>query len=94
MMDRLDLYLPPESDKPKPVVIFVTGGAWIIGYKAWGSLLGQQLLERNIIVVCIDYRNFPQGCVSDMISDITTGIGYVVQNIARYGGDTDRSGCV
>jgi hypothetical protein len=29
-----------------------------------------------------------------MISDITTGIGYVVQNIARYGGDTDRSGCV
>jgi acetyl esterase/lipase len=32
MMDRLDLYLPPESDKPKPVVIFVTGGAWIIGY--------------------------------------------------------------
>jgi hypothetical protein len=25
-------------------------------YKAWGSLLGQQLLERNIIVVCIDYR--------------------------------------
>ncbi|KAH9558467.1 hypothetical protein CY35_06G010600 [Sphagnum magellanicum] len=88
--NRLDLYLPPESDKPKPVVIFVTGGAWIIGYKAWGSLLGQQLLERNVIVVCIDYRNFPQGCVSDMISDITTGIGYVVQNIASYGGDTDR----
>jgi carboxylesterase type B len=29
-----------------------------------------------------------------MISDITTGIGYVVQNIASYGGDTDRSGCV
>jgi len=25
-----------------------------------------------------------------MISDITTGIGYVVQNIASYGGDTDR----
>jgi hypothetical protein len=28
---RLDLYLPANSDEPKPVVIFVTGGAWIIG---------------------------------------------------------------
>lgn len=25
-------------------------------YKAWGSLLGQQLSERDIIVACIDYR--------------------------------------
>lgn len=28
---RLDLYLPTNSDDLKPVVIFVTGGAWIIG---------------------------------------------------------------
>ena len=28
---RLDLYLPENSDGLKPVVAFVTGGAWIIG---------------------------------------------------------------
>ncbi|CAF1928195.1 unnamed protein product [Brassica oleracea var. botrytis] len=28
---RLDLYLPKNSNGPKPVVAFVTGGAWIIG---------------------------------------------------------------
>lgn len=28
---RLDLYLPRNSDGAKPVVAFVTGGAWIIG---------------------------------------------------------------
>lgn len=53
---RLDLYLPNNIDSPKPVVIFVTGGAWIIGYKAWGALLGLQLAERDIIVASIDYR--------------------------------------
>ncbi|KAG4914842.1 hypothetical protein JHK87_052399 [Glycine soja] len=53
---RLDLYLPANIGEPKPVLIFVTGGAWIIGYKAWGSLLGLQLAERGIIVACIDYR--------------------------------------
>lgn len=35
MMNRFDLYLPPMTHKSRPVVIFVTGGAWIIGY---GSL--------------------------------------------------------
>ncbi|KAI5442621.1 hypothetical protein KIW84_011598 [Lathyrus oleraceus] len=54
--NRLDLYLPADVSEPKPVLIFVTGGAWIIGYKAWGSLLGLQLAERDIMVACIDYR--------------------------------------
>ncbi|XP_043717404.1 probable isoprenylcysteine alpha-carbonyl methylesterase ICMEL1 isoform X2 [Telopea speciosissima] len=88
--NRLDLYLPVNSNGPKPVVAFVTGGAWIIGYKAWGSLLGQQLAEREIIVACIDYRNFPQGTISDMVNDASQGISFVCNKIAEYGGDPNR----
>lgn len=88
--NRLDLYLPKNNDGPKPVVAFVTGGAWIIGYKAWGSLLGQQLSERDIMVACIDYRNFPQGTMSDMIDDASQGISFVCNNIAEYGGDPNK----
>ncbi|KAG6777509.1 hypothetical protein POTOM_017334 [Populus tomentosa] len=88
--NRLDLYLPKSLDGPKPVVAFVTGGAWIIGYKAWGSLLGQQLAERDIIVACIDYRNFPQGTISDMVTDASQGISFICNNIAEYGGDPNR----
>ncbi|GAB4828937.1 Probable isoprenylcysteine alpha-carbonyl methylesterase icmel1 [Ancistrocladus abbreviatus] len=88
--NRLDLYLPKNSNGPKPVVAFVTGGAWIIGYKAWGSLLGQQLSERDIVVACIDYRNFPQGTISDMVQDASQGISFVCNNIAEYGGDPNR----
>ncbi|KAG2411485.1 hypothetical protein I3760_Q005300 [Carya illinoinensis] len=83
--NRLDLYLPENGDEPKPVVIFVTGGAWIIGYKAWGSLLGQQLAERDIIVACIDYRNFPQGTISDMVKDTSQGISFICNHIAEWG---------
>ncbi|XP_075658068.1 putative isoprenylcysteine alpha-carbonyl methylesterase ICMEL1 isoform X2 [Castanea sativa] len=86
----LDLYLPKNNDGPKPVIAFVTGGAWIIGYKAWGCLLGQQLSERDILVACIDYRNFPQGTMSDMVKDASQGISFVCNNIAEYGGDPDR----
>lgn len=88
--NRLDLYLPKNTDGPKPVVAFVTGGAWIIGYKAWGSLLGQQLSERDIMVACIDYRNYPQGTMSDMVEDASGGISFVCNKIAEYGGDPNR----
>lgn len=88
--NRLDLYFPANHDEPKPVVIFVTGGAWIIGYKAWGSLLGQQLAERDILVACLDYRNFPQGTISDMVNDVSQGISFVCNHISEYGGDPNR----
>lgn len=88
--NRLDLYLPVNCDGRNPVVAFVTGGAWIIGYKAWGALLGRRLAERDVIVACIDYRNFPQGTISDMVNDVSQGISYVCNNIAEYGGDPNR----
>ncbi|KAA0034515.1 hypothetical protein IC582_022950 [Cucumis melo] len=88
--NKLDLYLPRHIDGPKPVVAFITGGAWIIGYKAWGCLLGQQLSERDVIVACIDYRNFPQGTMSDMIDDASQGISFLCNNIREFGGDPNR----
>ncbi|KAL0350561.1 UNVERIFIED_CONTAM: Isoprenylcysteine alpha-carbonyl methylesterase ICME [Sesamum radiatum] len=88
--NRLDLYLPTNIDDLKPVVIFITGGAWIIGYKAWGSLLGLQLAERDIIVACVDYRNFPQGTISDMVADVCQGIAYICNNIIEFGGDPNK----
>ncbi|XP_022143361.1 isoprenylcysteine alpha-carbonyl methylesterase ICME isoform X3 [Momordica charantia] len=88
--NSLDLYLPRNTDKKRPVVIFVSGGAWIIGNKAWGALLGLQLAERDIIVASIDYRNFPQATISDMVKDVSKGVSFVCNNIADYGGDPNR----
>ncbi|XP_035823849.1 probable isoprenylcysteine alpha-carbonyl methylesterase ICMEL1 isoform X1 [Zea mays] len=88
--NRLDLYMPTSTTGLKPVVAFVTGGAWIIGYKGWGALLGRRLAERGIIVACIDYRNFPQGTIGDMVEDASQGIAFVCKNITSYGGDPSR----
>ncbi len=51
-----------KSDEPlkgNPVVILVSGGAWIIGYKSWSALLGISLRRLGIVCVTPDYRNFP-----------------------------------
>jgi prenylcysteine alpha-carboxyl methylesterase len=50
--------------KPKPtgapVVIFVSGGAWTIGYKMWSALVARGLAKLGILCVVPDHRNFPQ----------------------------------
>ena len=59
----LDLYIPYRqwlADGDVPVVVFVTGGAWTIGYKAWGALMARRLSQRGVLVASLDYRNFPQ----------------------------------
>ena len=73
-----------------PVVIFLTGGAWSIGYKAWGSLLGLGLSAHGVLVASVDYRNFPQGDVVDMCRDVHTAIAWVFRHAEEYGGDTKR----
>jgi prenylcysteine alpha-carboxyl methylesterase len=68
----------------------VTGGAWTIGYKAWGALFGRRLSQRGVLVFCLDYRNFPQGGALEMLQDVNTGVKWVLGNAELYGGDPER----
>ena len=87
--NRLDIIYPelsiPSPPEGRPIVIFVTGGAWIIGYKAWGSLLGKRLAEQGIITVLLDYRNFPQAKCDTMVDDVHRGISWVIANSHTIG---------
>jgi len=74
----------------RPVIVFVTGGMWIIGYKAWGALLSLTLMKQGFIVASLDYRNFPQGTVGDMTQDVSNGIGWVAKRARSFGGDAKK----
>ncbi len=100
----LDVYTVPKTNtnktenldkesKPtnlRPVVIFLSGGAWIIGYKGWGAVLGKVLSTFGIVVVTPDYRNFPQGLLPDMVDDASNAIQWVLENIHHFGGDPEN----
>ena len=70
-----------------PVVVFYTGGAWIIGYKMWGTLLARALTVAGICVVIPDMRNYPFATVPDMVQDVDLSLEWTMKNIADYGGD-------
>ena len=82
----LDVYLPAPSEKNNnnkdiPIVVFVTGGAWIIGYKMWGALLGRALTSNNCMLVIPDYRNFPQATGEEMCEDVDVAVQWVLRNV-------------
>lgn len=100
----LDIYLPVPiiestvndssvryiNKSAVPVVVFVSGGAWIIGYKLWSALVARGLAHFGILVIVPDYRNFPQGNIEDMMDDIRQAVKWTVCNAHRFGGDPDK----
>lgn len=90
----LDIYRPAEAQKalegkgpPVPVVIAFMGGGWVVGYRAWNAQFGLRLMDAGVMVVAVDYQNYPFAKIPEMIEDVDCGIGWVFANIAKYGGD-------
>jgi prenylcysteine alpha-carboxyl methylesterase len=73
-----------------PVVVFFTGGAWLIGYKMWGTLLARALTAAGIVVVIPDMRNYPWASVPAMVEDVEISIAWTLKHIADYGGDPEK----
>lgn len=96
----LDIYLPDHAidgvdDKDgkkhkNKVIIFFSGGAWVIGYKLWVATCAYVYTQLGYVVVAPDYRNFPQGDVDDMIVDCRAAVEWTIANIDAFGGDKTK----
>lgn len=90
----LDIYLPGLKTITEPgrapVVVFVSGGAYIIGYKMWSALVARGLAKMGCLVIVPDYRNFPQGDLEDMLEDIRAAVAWTAENAAEYGGNPNK----
>ena len=78
-----------DEGKKKPVVIFLTGGAWIIGYRMWGTLLGRALAPLGVLVIVPNYRNYPTTDVKGMVDDVDASVQWAFDHVGEYGGDAD-----
>lgn len=70
--------------------VHTAGGAWIIGYKLWCALIGRGLSSMGVLTIVPDYRNFPQGDVQDMVSDIVAAVRWTHKNARQYGGNPEK----
>ncbi len=70
-----------------PVLVYIHGGAWVIGDKREQGLpLLYELARRGWVTVTINYRLSPKATWPDHIVDCKRALSWVRDHIAEYGG--------
>jgi acetyl esterase/lipase len=86
---RLDVYRRQKSDqKPRPGLIYVHGGGWIIGQK-WqqGRPMLHHFAERGWIAISIEYRLSPRATFPEHLVDVKRAIAWVRAHAGELGVD-------
>lgn len=82
----LDVYSPKNSDM-SPVIVYVHGGAWQFGSRRAVGAKPDHFTKNGFVFVSLDYRLVPKVTVEEQLQDIDAALGWVRENIARFGGD-------
>lgn len=101
--NRLDLYRPRGARRqPRPVVVWVHGGGWRRGDKRIGIRRKAQLFTRaGYVLASVNYRlssgpfdpdrpDPARVVFPDHPHDVGEALGWLKQNVGRYGGDRRR----
>ena len=71
-----------------PVLVYIHGGAWMIGDKRQqGIPMMHELVQRGWVCVSINYRLSPRATWPAHIVDCKRAVAWVRQHITEYGGD-------
>ncbi len=89
---RLDIYRSlaesANAAENAPVMVYIHGGAWVIGDKReQGKPMMFELVARGWVCVAINYRLSPKATWPDHIVDAKRAVAWVKEHIAEYGGD-------
>ncbi len=74
---KADVYTTGEQ-KSRPVLVWIHGGALIMGHREGiDGRLKQELLDKGFAVVSIDYRLAPETQLPDIIQDVEDGFRWI-----------------
>ncbi|TPG37336.1 alpha/beta hydrolase [Mycobacterium hodleri] len=89
----LDVWRSNDDDtlqKPRPVLVFVPGGAWVFGSRTLqGHALMAHLARRGWVCLSIQYRTSPRHRWPRQMTDVKAAIAWARANAQRFGGDPD-----
>jgi acetyl esterase/lipase len=84
---RLDIYAPRRPGGPRPVIVYLYGGAWRAGAKADYAWVGAAFARRGFVAVIPDYRVYPQVVWPKFLQDNASAVRWVRDHASSYGGD-------
>ena len=86
---RLDVYTRrTPAPEGAPVLVYIHGGAWVIGDKRQqGRPMLFELARRGWVCVTLNYRLSPKAAWPDQLIDCKRAIGWMRAHIGEFGGD-------
>jgi acetyl esterase/lipase len=85
---NFDLYLPVEGGKPFPLVVWIHGGAWMMGIKDWDNV--KYLVRHGYAIASIDYRTTVKAPFPAQIQDCNAALSFILAHAAEYDLDGSR----
>jgi acetyl esterase/lipase len=79
----------PQAAQGAPVMVYIHGGAWVMGDKReQGKPMMYELVARGWVCVAINYRLSPKAVWPAHIVDAKKAMAWVKAHIGEYGGDS------
>jgi len=86
---NFDLYLPgPPGNQPFPFILWVHGGAWMMGIKEWDNV--KYLVRHGYAIASIDYRISTTARFPAQIQDCNAALNFILAHAQAYGVDPRR----
>ncbi len=83
----LDVYGQRPPAQPRPVVVYLYGGGWTGGAKAYFAWVGAALARQGYVTVIPDYRIYPHAKWPEFLQDNAAAVRWARDNAAKFGGD-------
>jgi len=85
----LNVWTPHPAPKNAPVMVFLHGGAFVVGAGGDSMYDGKSLAAHGVVVVTVNYRLGPLGFLNGNwgIQDQRAALQWVQRNIAAFGGN-------
>lgn len=84
--ERLDIFPAPGKARA-PVYVFIHGGYWRLLDASDSSFMARTLTAAGACVVSVNYGLAPATPLREIVRQCAAALGWVVANIASYGGD-------
>lgn len=86
----LDLYQPAGSHDPRPVVVLIHGGSFLMGDSSSESELARTLVDNGFAVAAVNYRLSGEARYPAGAQDVKAAVRWLRANAEQYHLDPDR----
>lgn len=88
---RVRIYTPPSNGSPRPILVYLHGGGFVVGSLSSHDGVCRALASRTeMVVVSVDYRLAPEHPFPHGLEDAVAVTRWVIEHAASFMGDPKR----